>query len=147
MEKLLICRKKRLMDFKELDKTLNKILVLRTKLTKLSYSDEAYDQIEDQLHDIEDEFVDEYSDSLEEVVGDILNELKSDSEVLLPTSYLPQMLEGEGKQVELGDDPGVTIDIEDYLDQGVDIRLALIPSPPRFVLLVNQEIVKEMWRV
>lgn len=134
------------MDFKELDKSLNEILVLRTKLTKLSYNDEAYDEIEDQLHDLEDDFVEEYGDSLEEIIGDILNELKSDSEVLLPTSYLPQMLEGEGKQLELGDDPGVTIDIEDYLDQGVDIRLALIPNPSRFVLLINQEIVKKMWQ-
>ena len=63
------------MDFKELDKSLSDILVLRTKLTKLSYSDEAYDEVEDELHDLEDELVDEYGDALEEIVGDILVEL------------------------------------------------------------------------
>ena len=134
------------MDFKELDKSLSDILVLRTKLTKLSYSDEAYDEVEDELHDLEDELVDEYGDALEEIVGDIVVELKSDSDVLLPTAYLPQLFEGGGKRPELGDDPGVTIDIEDYLDQGVDIRLVLIPQPAMFVLVVNYEIVKEMWK-
>lgn len=132
------------MDSKQLNGSLVEIVSLRTELSYMSYSDEQYDVVEDRLHELEDTFVDTFGDALEDVIGDVLAQVKSDSDVLLPTSYLPQSLEDSGTNLEMDDEPGVTIDIDEYGNE-MDIRLVLLPNPARLVLVLNGDIVKDLW--
>lgn len=131
------------MDAKKLNEELVNIIEKRSALLSISYNDEAYDDAEDELHDLEDDFVEVYGDDLENAVKSVLKGLKSDSDVLHPTAYIPQMAEG----VDYGDDPGVPIEIAAYADEeDMDIRLVLIPNPAQFVLMLNGAIAKEMWK-
>lgn len=131
------------MDSKKLNEDLLNIIEKRASLLAISYNDEAYDDAEDELHDLEDDFVEEFGEELEAKVKAALNSLKSESDVLHPTAYLPQMADG----VDFGDDPGVPIEIEAYADEeDMDIRLVIIPNPAQIVLMLNGAIAKEMWR-
>ena len=131
------------MDSKKLNEDLLKIIEKRKSLLAISYNDEAYDEAEDDLHDLEDDFVEEFGNELESKIKLALKGLKSNSDVLHPTAYIPQMADG----VDFGDDPGVPIEIDAYADEeDMDIRLVLIPNPVQLVLMLNGAIAKEMWK-
>jgi hypothetical protein len=76
------------MDIAKLNKNLTLIVEKRIELSKIPYSDEKYDEIEEELHNFEDDFNDEFGDQLEEELSKIYEMLKSDNDVLLPTAYL-----------------------------------------------------------
>ena len=131
------------MDSNKLNTYLKSIIEKRAKLLTIPYSDDTYDAEEDALHDLEDEFADEFGDEMEAVISKVLKTLNSDSDVLHPTAYLPQMADG----VDFGDDPGVPIEIDAYEDNDeMDIRLVLIPDPAQLVLMLNGAIAREMWK-
>ena len=48
-----------------IDEAMIAILEQRLKLSKLSYSDENYDDVEELLHDLEDDFNEKYGDKYE----------------------------------------------------------------------------------
>ena len=50
-----------------IDEAMIAILQKRLELSKLSYSDETYDDVEEVLHDLEDDFNEKYGDQLEEI--------------------------------------------------------------------------------
>ena len=50
------------MDIKALDRELAALVEMKNKLSVLDYSDENYDTIEEELHDLEDDFLENYGD-------------------------------------------------------------------------------------
>ncbi|MEY3854534.1 MAG: hypothetical protein RIS68_548, partial [Bacteroidota bacterium] len=51
-----------------IDEAMIAILEKRLELSKLSYSDETYDDVEEVLHDLEDDFNEKYGDQLEDIL-------------------------------------------------------------------------------
>jgi hypothetical protein len=138
------------MNWEKIDQELTEIVQQRNQLSALEYSDENYDDLEEQLHDLEDDFNENYEDILEPELEKIYSKLKSDSDVLLPTAYLAnyyqEMLPDAKGSItyEVSGNQGVPIE-SDELGK-VDLRIVLIPNPIRFVLLINGKQLKELWK-
>ena len=138
------------MNWEKIDQELTEIVQQRNQLSALEYSDENYDDLEEQLHDLEDDFNENYEDILEPELEKIYSKLKSDSDVLLPTAYLANYYEemlpdAKGSiTYEVSGNQGVPIE-SDQLGK-VDLRIVLIPNPIRFVLLINGKQLKELWK-
>jgi hypothetical protein len=137
------------MDYKKLDEDLNTIVEKRIALSKISYADETYDDIEEEMHDLEDDFNDNFGDELEDILEKIYAQLKSDNEVLLPSAYLANeyqsmMPDAFGKVTyEVTGIEGVPVESEQF--DKMDVRLILIPNPARFVLHINGKSMKDLW--
>jgi hypothetical protein len=128
------------MNTENLNKTLVALIEKKRELNQLPYNDERYDDIEEELHDLEDDFNEEYGPYLEDVLEDVHAKLCPDTDVLLPTAYLPNNLEGES-----GTDhkEGVWVDSDEF--PGKEARLVLVPNPARLILSVGKNIRKEVW--
>ncbi len=136
------------MDIAKLDKALIDIAETKIALSGLSYDDEKYDDLEEQLHDQEDYFVETYGDYIEEALQEVHDEFCPDNEVLLPIAYLANEYlkkEVDGKIVYTTlTSQGVPIDMDDYPDKKT--RLVLIPSPTRLVLILDPRHQKIVWK-
>jgi hypothetical protein len=138
------------MNWEKLDQQLTEIVQQRNQLSQLEYSDENYDDLEEQLHDLEDDFNEEYEDVLAPELEKIYTKLKSDTDVLLPTAYLANSyieMQADAKGIvtyEVKGQQGVPVE-SDQLGK-VDLRIVLVPNPARFVLLVNGNQLKELWK-
>ncbi len=138
------------MNWEKIDQELTEIVQQRNQLSALEYSDEIYDDLEEQLHDLEDDFNENYEEVLAPELEKIYTKLKSDSDVLLPTAYLAnhyqEMLPDAKGSItyEVSGNQGVPIE-SDELGK-VDLPNFLIPNPIRFVLLINGKQLKELWK-
>ncbi|MFD2035971.1 hypothetical protein ACFSKL_14295 [Belliella marina] len=138
------------MDLNKLDQDLTAIVEKRIALSKITYADERYDDIEEELHDLEDDFNEEYGDELESELEKIYAKLKSDNDVLLPSAYLanaytPMLPDARGIiSYEVKGAEGVPIESEQFDKQ--DVRIVLIPNPTRFVMQINGLSLKDLWR-
>ncbi len=138
------------MNWEKIDQELTEIVQQRNQLSALEYSDENYDDLEEQLHDLEDDFNENHEEVLAPELEKIYTKLKSDSDVLLPTAYLAnhyQEMLPDAKGIityEVSGNQGVPIE-SDELGK-VDLRIVLIPNPIRFVLLINGKQLKELWK-
>lgn len=138
------------MDLNQLDKDLTVIIELRNSLSKFSYADPEYDEIEEKLHDLEDDFNDTYGEDLERELEKIYDKLNSDNEVLLPSAYLanqyvPLIADSRGiVSYEVKGKQGVPIESEQF--DGQDVRLVLIANPARIVMQINGRSLKDVWR-
>ena len=138
------------MNWEKIDHELTEIVQQRNQLSALEYSDENYDDLEEQLHDLEDDFNENYEEILAPELEKIYAKLKSDSDVLLPTAYLAnfykEMLPDAKGSItyEVTGNQGVPIE-SDQLGK-VDLRIVLVPNPVRFVLLINGKQLKELWK-
>ncbi len=129
------------MNTEELNKMLVALIEKKQELSKLPYSDDRYDDLEEELHDLEDDFNEEFGPYLEDVLEDVHAKICPDTDVLLPTAYLPNSLEGES-----GSDQkeGVWVDYDEF--PGKESRLVLIPNPVRLILSVGKNVKKEVWK-
>src|SRR5690606_4145061 len=138
------------MDWNKLDRNLSKIVEKRISLSKITYADPEYDDIEEELHDLEDELNDEFGDVLEAELEKIYDKLSSDGDVLLPSAYLannysPLLPDANGVvSYEVKGPEGVPIESEQF--DGQDVRIVLIPNPTRFVMQINGVSLKDLWR-
>jgi hypothetical protein len=138
------------MDLDKLDRDLTVIVEKRIELSKISYSDDNYDDFEEELHDLEDDFNEEFGDELESELEKIYARLKSDNEVLLPSAYLantyvPLLPDARGiVSYEVKGREGVPIESEQFDRQ--DVRLIIIPNPTRFVMQINGVSLKDIWK-
>ena len=132
------------MDLKELNKALVDLLETRTKLSKLAYSDDTYDEVEEELHDMEDDFTDTYGDFMEKAITRVHREYCSESDVLLATSYLPKVVTKVAGEYEFTANEGVLVEMDDL--PALEARLLLLPSPPRMLLLTPGETI-EVWKM
>ena len=137
------------MDTKKLDEALVALVEKRIQLSNMSYSDDRYDEVEEQLHDLEDDFIDKYGDFLESALEKVHNANDMDSEVLLPIAYLAQKYNKVGEHpdgrpiYDVDNKEGVWVETDKF--PGKEARLVLIPSPTRFVLSVGKHR-EEVWK-
>ena len=127
------------MNITDLNNSLVAIIEKKQALSKLSYNDDRYDDIEEELHDLEDDFNEEFGPYLEDVLEDVHAKLCPDTDVLLPTAYLPNNLQGETS----AETEGVWVDSDEF--PGKESRLVLVPNPVRLILSVGKTVRKEVW--
>ena len=89
------------MDLNKLNDELCELVSRRNLLAAIDYNDEAYDQVEEDLHDFEDDFLEEYDAYLEDVLQQVHNKYCPDNDVLLPIAYIAK------KYIEKTDDEGL----------------------------------------
>ena len=109
----------------------------------MTYDDDRYDDVEEELHDLEDTFNEQYGEYLENVLTQVHDEVCPDTDVLLPTAYLPTTLISEDNTA-IPAKEGVWVDTEEFPDR--EARLVLVPNPTRLVLSVGKNIRKEVWK-
>ncbi len=138
------------MDWNKLDQDLTGIVERRIALSKITYADPEYDDIEEELHDLEDDLNEEFGERLEAELEKIYAKLSSDNEVLLPSAYLannyrPLLPDANGiVSYEVKGPEGVPVESEQF--DGQDVRIVLIPNPARFVMQINGVSLKDLWR-
>ncbi|KAA9327156.1 hypothetical protein F0P96_18135 [Hymenobacter busanensis] len=125
------------MDTNALNAALVALLAKKHELHQLAYSDARYDDMEEELHDLEDDFNEEYGEYLEKALEKVHGDLSSDTDVLLPTAYLPNNPQPVAED-------GVWVDSEKY--PGKQVRLVLLPNPTRLVLNTGKGQQHELWK-
>ncbi len=128
----------------ELNQALVDVLDKRIQLSKLQYSDDSYDIVEEELHGMEDDFTDTFGDYMEKAITMVHREFCSETDVLLATSYLPKVVNKVGEEYEFTANEGVLVEMDDL--PALEARLLLLPSPPRMLLLTPGETM-EVWKV
>ena len=122
-----------------IDEAMIAILQKRLELSKLSYSDDTYDDVEEVLHDLEDDFNEKYGDQLEEILDRVHIKHCPESDVLLPTAYLAKkFVETADGEIEIGKKEGVEVEWVENPDAAA--RLVLLPSPTRILLMTPKGI-------
>jgi hypothetical protein len=131
------------MDISNLNKALIDILEKRIELSKLKYSDETYDEVEEELHDLEDDFTEQHGEYLEKEIEKVHKKYCSESDVLLAVSYLPKVVTKSGEIYKFKSNEGVLVEMDDPKIE--EARLILLPSPVR-ILLLNNDKLTEVWK-
>jgi len=142
-------QKFRRMDIDKLNDDFAKIAELVIKLDSMDYSDETYDDVEEELHDLEDAMMDEFGDYLEEAIQGVYDNLCPDSDVLLPTAYIAKhytrkQKDNQGRysyEVEYGE--GIPIESDQFGDQ--EVYLSLVPGATRLVVTVGETAKQTVW--
>jgi len=137
------------MDVEKLNEDFVALAEKINDLDDLNYSDERYDDLEEELHNLEDTFLEEYGQELEEAIALVHDEFCPDNDVLLPTAYfaknyLKLQRDQKGKtgyDVEYGE--GVPVDVDDFPEQ--DVHLVLVPGPTRLLVTVGETAKQVAW--
>lgn len=137
------------MNLKRLNSDLVDLIEMRNELNELDFSDESYDDLEDEIHEFEDTFNDRYGDILESVLERIHEKICPDVEVLLPTAYLAKEYfasEVEEGSFDVGPDAGILVEtvLQNTKGKPIDARITYIPNPFRIVL-ITQEDIRTLW--
>ena len=136
------------MDIQKLNEDLCELVSRRNLLAAIDYNDEAYDQVEEDLHDFEDKFLGEYEEYLEQVLQSVHDKYCPDNEVLLPIAYvakkyIEKTAEDGSMSYGVGPNEGVLVEVDNYPKS--DVRLMLVPSPTRIVMTVNNRNPEVVW--
>lgn len=134
-----------MIDNKALDSDLTTIIEQKIKLSTLDYNNEAYDSLEEQLHDLEDDFLEKYGDFLEDALHEVHDEYCPDSDVLLPIAYLPKRIKKVDSGYDVDFKEGVYVEVDDYA--GKETKLVLLPKPTRIVLQIDSSQREIVWKV
>lgn len=139
------------MDTRKLNQSLSDLTNLKFELSKIDYADEAYDELEEELHEMEDGFQEDFGTFLETVIQEIHDEHCPESDVLPAIAYIGKKpvlkgIAGEGSPLfEPHPSDGVPVEAEDYPDKMV--RLVLLPNPARLILNIGGTTTKEVWKL
>lgn len=131
------------MDLQALDKDLQQIIIKKNELSSLDYSDDNYDDLEEQLHDMEDDIMEKYGDYLEEALYDVHDEFCPDSEVLMPIAYLAKKYIIKGKKIDVDSSQGVFVEMDDYPQK--ETKLVFLANPTRIILLIDEDTREVVW--
>ena len=137
------------MDIDKLNQDFALIADKINELDEMDYSDERYDDLEEQLHDLEDEFLEEFGSELEGAIADVHDEFCPDNDVLLPSAYFAKnyirnQKDNKGRysyDIEFGE--GVPVEVDDFPDQ--EVRIALVPGPTRLIITVGDKAKQVAW--
>jgi len=134
-----------MIDNKALDVDLTELIERKIQLSNTDYSSSAYDDLEEELHDMEDSFLEKYGDFLEDALHEVHDEFCPDSDVLLPIAYLPKKV----KKVDTGYDvdfsEGVYVEVDDYASN--ETRLVMLPKPTRIILQIGNQERETVWTI
>jgi hypothetical protein len=136
------------MDIQKLNDDLCELVSRRNLLAAIDYNDEAYDQVEEELHDFEDYFLESYDEFLEGILQEVHNKHCPDNDVLLPIAYIAKKyIEKTNKDGSMsygvGPNEGVLVDLDSHPRS--DVRLILVPSPPRIVMTIDNKNPEIVW--
>jgi len=133
------------MDFTQLNNDLLSLIEKRNLLLTLNYNDDNYDEVEDDLHEKEDNFVENHGEALEDILGDVHEELNIDTDVLLPTAYIPKKFIEDEKEdsFEIDANDGVLIESDEIPNKNT--RLVLVPNPTRIIFIVDGQLNRIAW--
>lgn len=124
-------------NLKDLDLSLQTIALKRNELSQLKYDNPAYDDKEEELHDLEDALMEQYEEYLDEVLREIHQKYCPDSDILLPTAYLAKCYRvNDKKEFFVAPQDGVFVEI---LPDDRPAKLVLVPGPLRFLLNIGTE--------
>ncbi|MDB4448273.1 hypothetical protein N9119_03465 [Roseivirga sp.] len=138
------------MDVDKLNEDFSLIADKINELDEMNYSDERYDDFEEQLHDMEDEFLEEFGQDLEEAIAEVHDEFCPDNDVLLPVAYFAKnyirnQKDHKGRysyDIEYGE--GVPVTVDDFPDQ--EVKIVLVPGPTRLIVTVGETAKQVAWR-
>ncbi len=138
------------MDVDKLNEDFAQIADKINELDEMDYSDERYDDLEEELHDMEDDFLEEFGQELEEAIADVHDEFCPDNDVLLPVAYFAKnyirnQKDHKGRysyDIEYGE--GVPVTVDDFPDQ--EVRIVLVPGPTRLIVTVGDTAKQVAWR-
>ncbi len=133
-----------MIDIKNLDKDLTALVKAKIALSKLTYADENYDKIEEELHDMEDDFQENYGEYLEEALAEVHDEFCPDNDVLLPIAYLADEYIVKDDTIDVAPGQGVLVEADDFAS--AKVTLALAPQPTRIVLQAGNDHKEVVWR-
>ncbi len=137
------------MQISEMNKALNELVEKRNQLAALSYSDPKYDDLEEVLHDLEDDFLDEYGDDFEKILTDVHDKDFPESDVLSPIAYLAKKYVIKTTHTDGRIDYNIPakdgVWVEAYALPGKNVRLVLVPNPPRLIMQIEKGESKEIW--
>lgn len=136
------------MDIEKLNADLVELVSRRNVLAAIDYNDEAYDQVEEDLHDFEDVFLEKYEEYLEDAFQEVHDKHCPDNDVLLPIAYVAKRYieksDEEGNMIYgVGPNEGVLVEADEYLQNNV--RLFLVPTPTRIVMTIDNKSPKVVW--
>jgi hypothetical protein len=133
------------MDTEALNQAIAALIAKKAELNQLTYNDDRYDDVEEELHDMEDDFNEQFGSYLEEVLEEVHKTIAPESDVLLPTAYLPNRLDVNTKEAKTKspERDGVWVEAEEF--PGKEARLILMANPTRLVLAVGKNTEKEVW--
>ena len=139
------------MNQKKFNSALIDLAEKRINLNSLDYSDEKYDEAEDELHTAEDAFLDEFGDYMENILDDVHERVCSGTDVLIPTAYIAKNYVRRGETLD--GDPiydvhakeGVIVEADKYPNK--TSRLVMIPAPARLVLTVGGKAKEIVWEL
>lgn len=137
------------MNHKKFNSALIDLAEKKIQLNSLDYSDEKYDEVEDDLHNAEDAFLEEFGDYFENILDDVHEKICPETDVLIPTAYLAKNYVRMGETIdgdpiyEIKSQEGVIVDAKKYPDKTA--RLVLIPAPARLVLTVGGKAKEVVW--
>lgn len=137
------------MNIKKFNADLIDLAEKRIHINSLDYSDEAYDEAEDKLHEAEDAFLTQYGDYLEDVLDDIHEKHCSGTDVLIATAYLAKNYVRMGESIdgdpiyEIKAKEGVIVEADKY--PGKVTRLVIVPAPARIIMTVNGKAKDVLW--
>ena len=138
------------MDIDKLNKDFAEIADKINELDELDYSDERYDDLEEELHDLEDAFIEEFGEYLEAAIEGVHDEFCPDNDVLLPIAYFAKnyirnQKDNQGRysyDIEFGE--GVPVTVKQFGDQ--EVKLVLVPGPTRLIVTVGETAKHVAWR-
>jgi len=109
----------------------------------LNYDDKKYDEVEEELHLLEDDFQEKYGEYLDDAFSYVHDEFCADDDVLLPIAYVANEYKIENGKFDVDINQGVLVDVDDY--PGKSTKLVLVPSPPRILLLIDENTREVAW--
>ncbi|MEO1050800.1 MAG: hypothetical protein AAFX87_09240 [Bacteroidota bacterium] len=131
------------MDIEAMDSDLRALVEKKNLLSDTDYSNEFYDKLEEELHDMEDTFLEKYGEFLEDAFHEVHDELCPDNDVLLPIAYLANQYEVQGDHYDVAFKEGVYVDVDDY--PGKETKLVLLPNPTRIMLQIDKNNKEVVW--
>jgi len=133
-----------------IDEQLFEIISRRNLLRQLEYSDERYDRMEDELHELEDRFATEHGDAICDILQGVHREYFPTDKVLSPVSYLAQQYRevGENDYGPIYDIPhNEGVQVTGLYWPGKTTKLVLAPNPLRLLLNIDEHTREEVWSI
>lgn len=143
-------KKQQFMDINKLNEDFAKIADKINELDELDYSDERYDDLEEELHDMEDDFIEEFGEYLEDAIEGVHDKFCPDNDVLLPIAYFAKnyirnQKDHKGRysyDIEYGE--GVPVTVKQFGDQ--EVKLVLVPGPTRLIVTIGESAKQVAWK-
>ncbi|HET6243338.1 MAG: hypothetical protein H0V01_11230 [Bacteroidetes bacterium] len=107
------------MDFGIVNEKVLTIIKMNEQLSRITYNDPNYDQLEDKVYEIQDEVNDKFGDYFEDIMEDVYKELGCDDDVLNFTDYIAKSYTVSGEK-----NPDGSLKFEEAPNDCIIIRIS-----------------------